>query len=48
LQGSTWIVIVAGVFGIQVGLEVIGQVVGPDNGNIPGHHEMEFDKDLRP
>ena len=35
------------VLGVQVGLEMVGQVVGFHHGNIPGHHEMELDEDLR-
>ena len=37
-----------GVLGIQVGFEVVGEVVGLCNGNIARHHEMELDEDLRP
>ncbi len=36
------------ILGIQVGLEMVGQVMGLINGNIPGHHKMELDEDLRP
>jgi len=37
-----------GVLGIQVRFEMVGQVMGLDNGDIPGYHEMELDEDLRP
>ena len=36
------------VLGVQVDLEVVGQVVGLDNGDIPGHDKVELDEDLRP
>jgi hypothetical protein len=36
------------VLGVQVGLKVVGQVVGFGNGNIPGHNKVELDEDPRP